>query len=153
MRFEFIAAPLKQLAQQIMQPVNVISTHIKSAAFRWPFRAERRKDEMCSGRQGHVQGLHIPVTIRSVGQEVQHGPIMPKSIGTLRVESGDISNDPLDRLGACTESLARMLESTGGDVENCDVAVALVEKMIHQRGSTAADVNDRRSTRHACIPY
>src|SRR6185437_7143185 len=64
-------------------------------------------------------------TIRGVGEEVKHGPVVPEieGVGWERIRE-DVSFTPRDRRRPVGKALLRLCESSSGDIQHGDAVIS-----------------------------
>ena len=124
---------------------GIISFYLEAAAFVRALWAEGADDDVTTRSHCRSNATNVRSPILWLRQEVKNGAIVPDIEAVhgkthLRSVRPQPSDPSTSRAQAGTCHLQRGFRN----VEHCDGAVSTCEQVVHQRGRSAADINDRR---------
>ena len=124
------------------QRLGIVSDHVEAAALGGAVESEGGEDEMAVGGQGLVERAEVVLAVGWIGEEVEHGAVVPEREAMRGLEVGDIGFKPVDGGGALAEAFFGVADGGGGDIEDGDVFEACVQQGIDEEGRAATHVND-----------
>ena len=129
-----VAAHFRELsAKLIVNPLGTVPDHGEAAAALWPFRAERRHNDVPTRLQGVPNCGHVPLSEDTVGEEVKDCAIMPEVVLVLREPGvGDVPDKPAHRRSLRPKPRLGLNDRTLRQVDDGDVPVAAGEQVVHQ---------------------
>ena len=89
-----------------------------------------------------AQVPQICTPLFSSGQEVQHGAVVPDVHNWRGPLAGNVSLDPVDRLGSGAKTTPCARESGAGYIENRDAGESSVQQLVHEAGIPASNIDD-----------
>src|SRR5690349_14006104 len=127
----------------VVKGFGVVTRHVEPAASDRTFRAKGGHDCMASALYRLGYRAHICGAVLRGSEEVEDGAIMPNVVRIPRqINAGDIGSDPTNELSFFFQPLFCNLDGSLGDVEESEVLIAAPQKVIHQRGLAAADIDN-----------
>ena len=121
-------------------PGRIIAAHRQTAA---AFRAVRREgpDDHAPAAFHHVTHVRdVPHPVVGFSQEVKDGAVVPDVHLGRRPWTSDVSLDPSDAVGVFAQPCPCPRQSGRGDVEYRDAAKATGNKVIHEAGIPAPNI-------------
>jgi len=102
-----------------------------------------------SGFHGVDDLTDIRVTVARRGKEMKDSSVVPYIVSRgIQVHFSDVCDEPMYAVGGFAQSFPVRIDGRLRNIEDGDVLVSAGEKVIDQRGFTAANINDRsRPTR------
>lgn len=131
--------------------VRVIPGHRQSGALLWAAEAESADHGVRAGVGGGVEDMGVALLAVGRGEKVQNCPVVPNVELALWLPACDVPGDPPHLRASRAETGAGGVEGYWRQVQNGQLAVALVEQAVHQAAGAAADVNDRATGVVACV--
>lgn len=98
---------------------------------------------MSSGLKDPPQDVEIKLAIRCFGEEVKDCSVMPDRVGTRRFKLCDIGLNPRDPGSISSEPRTRMRERSRSNIQNADISVTCIEKIIDKGRCATADIQYR----------
>src|SRR5207237_425847 len=96
-----------------------------------------------AGPDGALNLADVSLTIGRVGEEMEHGAIMPDCVSAIAQRRVSyISGNPLDSGGRVAEALPRSFERRLRHVEHGHVRVAGSQKVVDEHRGTASNIDD-----------
>jgi hypothetical protein len=129
--------PFAQLRGQRLWRVPL---HGQSAAPLWPVSSKRGDDGGASALERGEETVLVPLAIRGIDQEVEHGAVMPDVYRIERPLAGDIDREPSDVCAGVTQPPLAPLEGSLRDIENGQARKASPHQGVDQSRIAAADV-------------
>lgn len=78
-------------------------------------------------------------------EKMEHGAIVPNVISAWNeIGFGNVRNDPVNPFGGLFQTCPSHVDCGLGDIKDGYVLIAFGKEIIHERGFTAAYVNDGR---------
>src|SRR5947207_982183 len=139
---------LERGAERLSQARAVIAGDRQAAAL---FRAVEREgsdDGVPADFQAAPEAGDVGGAIACVGEKVKRRPVVPDIVGLGRFKGRRVRDDPADTLGAGAK--AALKAGLGGSqrrarqIEHGNVLEPLLDEMVDQPRSTAANVDNRR---------
>ena len=141
-RFPGFSNKREALADCCAQRIGVVAADIETAAPRRSLVGERRDDEVTPLGNSSPGQFDIPAAVRRIGQEVEHGPVVPDFEGADILSLSDIGRDPFDTLGTRAEPRPGFAQGGFGNVEDGDSLEGKVKQPIDEPRGSAANVDD-----------
>lgn len=115
-----------------------------AAAFR-SVRPEGRDDEVATWLHGLGQMPEIRRAIGRIGQEMEHGAIVPDVDWTRLPLSRDVRLEPAGNCRMGADARLRAIERGARHVQNSDAGQAPRQEMVDETGIPASNINQSRA--------
>lgn len=90
----------------------------QSGAFLGAIEREGRDDRLAVGGECGAKRLGITRLIRRIGEEMEHGAIVPKGVLARRRPARDIGRDPLDAIRVLRQPGPRVVHRLGRNIKD-----------------------------------
>lgn len=134
------------------QRVGIISADIETAAIRRSILGERRDNEVPPLRYSSPGQFAILAAVRGLGQEVEHGPVVPDIEPANILRLGDIGHNPFDTPGTHPQSSPCLAQGGFRNVKNSDFLEGKVKQPIDEDGGSPTNVDDSAAGRRSNRP-
>ena len=101
---------LERVSQFGAEARGGISRDVQAAAALGSIGSERGDDGLSSRPQGAGQSGPVGLAIVRIGEEMEHGPVVPESIGLLCAPRGEVGLDESNAVGLLSEPIPHPLE-------------------------------------------
>ena len=131
-------------AERSVQFFRRVTHDIQPAAAGWSILGKGGDDGATARPKCTAHLVHVCRAGGGVGQKVKDCPVVPEINGGRREACRQyVRLDPFDPIGPRPQSIPRLAQGCWRDIEHCQVAVTGVEEPVHQRGRSAAHVENR----------
>lgn len=136
---------LKRRPKHRMNPIRVITRHRQPTALLGPVRRKRRHHHV-PPRLHTAQHLHqISIPRRRLRQEMKDRTVMPKINTLIRQQRRtNITHNPIHRPCPLTKPRPTDPQRRIRKVNHRHIAVPSIQKVIHKRRSTTANIDNPR---------
>ena len=132
----------KPFAQLGRHRRGVVPADVEIAALLRPIVGEAGDDQMAAFGDRPPGQIDILPSVRRIGQEVEHRPVMPDIEGADIPNLGHIGRDPLDTPGPLAQPRPGLAQGGLGDIEHGDSLERKIQQPIDEHRGPAAHVDD-----------
>ena len=134
---------LERRAELVVEALGIVPDHRETAAPEGAVGTERSDDHVTAWSDGVPYGLDVAFAVIGIREEMEDSTVMPEVETLVRQNrSRDIDLDPGHLVGSRTQPIPRSVQGGRRDVKDRQSRVTIREKVIHEPGRTAPDVDD-----------
>jgi hypothetical protein len=120
---------------------NVVADRIQPAALQRALRAERGQYRVAARLQGMGELPQVVRALFRLGQEVEHGAVVPQVVAGLRQRRVEqVGRQPGHRVRRLAQAFTGDVQGRRGNVEHAEVAVAACKQVVDQGRCAAAHI-------------
>ena len=132
----------KSGTERLPETRGVVTRDGQAAAFFRAIQRESGDDGVSASFQTARKALDIGGTVFLIGEKVERRPVVPDVISLYRLPNRDIRHQPMNSIGADAETSLGSLQCRARQIEHADILKSLLNEMVDQPRSAAANVDD-----------